>query len=571
MIQRTFLVVLVVVGMAAAQHQHQGPGDLPAEHFTSLGDTHHPVSTHSPEAQKSFDEGLTLLYGFNHEEAARAFQRAAQQDPNLAMAYWGAALVSGVNYNAPEFPEMLRSARANLQKAQALASKASASDQAYIAALTKRYDEKNDDVMQREHAYSEAMRDVMESFPDDLDAATLYAESLMNQNPWKLWTNDGKPGPNTEQVIAILESVLRRNPRHIGANHYYIHAVEASPNPERGLASADRLRDLHLSAGHLVHMPAHIYWRTGDYVSAADANVIAAKIDRDYLGESATKPGIYAMMYYSHNLHFQALADIMAGRYNSARKAAEMLADHVQPALKDMPMVEAFMPVKTYVLVRFGKWDDVLALPEPDKSLRLHHGTWLWARGLAESAKGDLAAAKRESDALHAAVAAAPPDAMVDKNSLANLLGIADHMLAARIAAAGKDFPSAQHHYEEAVAIHDRFNYIEPPEWPFPVRESLGAMLLKSGRAPEAEKVFREDLAHNPRNGRSLFGLVESLKAQNKDEAARLVEMEFKPAWQNADVELNIDELELGSPRPGTRAANAQGETRLIGSSQSRN
>lgn len=556
MIQRTFLVVFTMAAIAAAQHQHRSPASLSAERFTSLGDTHHPVSTHSAEAQKSFDQGLALLYGFNHEEAARAFERAAQQDPTLAMAYWGAALVGGVNYNAPEFPELLKSARENLKKAQTLAPSASASEQAYIAALAKRYDEKTEDVMQREHAYSEAMREVMERFPDDLDAATLYAESLMNQNPWKLWTTDGKPGPNTEQVIAILESVLRRNPRHIGANHYYIHAVEASPNPERGLAAADRLRDLHLSAGHLVHMPAHIYWRTGDYASAADVNIVAAKVDRAYLGDSAGKPGIYAMMYYSHNLHFQALADLMAGRYSSARQAAETLTNHVEPALKDMPMVEAFMPVKTYVLVRFGKWDDVLALPEPDKSLRLYHGTWLWARGLAESAKGDLVAAKRESDALAAAVATVPPDAMVDKNSLANLLLIADHMLSARIAAADKDFASAQRHYEEAVKIHDGFNYIEPPEWPFPVRESLAAMLLKSGHAHEAEKVFRDDLVHNPRNGRSLFGLLQSLKAQNKEDAARLIEMEFNPAWQNADVELNIDELELGSPRSSTRAAN---------------
>lgn len=563
MIQRTCVVVLLLAGMAAAQHQHQSPANLSAEHFTSLGDTHHPVSTRNPEAQQSFDEGLALLYGFNHEEAARAFERAAQQDPNLAMAYWGAALVGGVNYNAPEFPEALKAARANLKKAQSLAPNASPSEQAYIAALARRYDEKTDDVMQRERAYSEAMGDVMERFPDDLDAATLYAESLMNQNPWKLWTNDGKPGPNTEQVIAILESVLRRNPRHLGANHYYIHAVEASPNPERGLPSADRLRDLHLSAGHLVHMPAHIYWRTGDYVSAADVNVVAAKVDRDYLGESADKPGIYAMMYYSHNLHFEALADIMAGRYGSARTAAETLTNHVEPAVKGMPMLEMFLPVKTYVLVRFGKWDDALALAEPDKSLRLHHGTWLWARGLAECAKGDMAAARRDSDALHAAVAAIPPDVIVDKNSLADLLGIADHMLAARIAAAGKDLASAQRHYEQAIAIHDRFNYIEPPEWPFPVRESLGAMLLQAGRPLEAEKVFREDLMRHPRNGRSLFGLRESLKAQNKDEAARLVEMEFKPAWKNADVELNIDELELGSPRTSTRAANSTGDTRL--------
>jgi len=555
-IQRTLAVLFTMLGMGMAQHyQHQSPQNIPAERFTSLGDTHHPVSTRNAEAQKSFDQGLALLYGFNHAEAALAFERAAQQDPSLAMAYWGAGLVSGMNYNAPEFPDLLKAARENVKKAQALASKASSSEQAYISALAKRYDEKTDDVMQREHAYSDAMREVMERFPDDLDAATLYAESLMNQNPWKLWSKEGKPGPNTEHVIAILESVLRRNPRHIGANHYYIHAVEASPTPERGLPSADRLRDLKLSAGHLVHMPAHIYWRTGDYVSAADVNVVAAKVDRDYLGEAANKPGIYAMMYYSHNLHFQALADLMAGRYNEARTAADTLAAHVEPALKDMPMVEGFLPVKTYVLVRFGKWDDILALREPDKSLRLQHGTWQWARGLAATAKGDLPEAQRISAALHAELATVPPDAVVDKNPLADLLGIADHMLAARIAASAKDFSSAQRHYEEAASIHDRFNYIEPPEWPFPIRESLGAMLLKSGNPQQAEKVFREDLARNPRSGRSLFGLLESLKAQHKDEAARLVEMEFKRAWKDADAELDIAELELGSPRTTIRAA----------------
>jgi tetratricopeptide (TPR) repeat protein len=512
-----------------------------------LGDTHHAVSTSNAEAQKFFDHGLALLYGFNHDEAVKAFRRAANLDPNLAMAHWGIALVNGANYNAPEFPELLRIAKENLKKAQALAPKASAREQAYIAALAKRYDDAIPDPMQREKNYSDAMRRVMERYPDDLDAATLYAESLMNLSPWQLWTKDGKPGPNTERITEVLGSVLRRNPTHIGANHYYIHAVEASSNPERALAAANRLRDLKLSAGHLVHMPAHIYLRTGDYVAAADVNVVAADVDRRYLTSIGAKPSIYSMLYYPHNLHFQALADAIAGRYTRARKAAEALVAHVQPAFKEMPMVEAFLPVKTYVLVRFGKWDEIMNLPEPDRSLHFHHGMWQWARGMALSTKGDVAAAQREYDSLRTARAKIPAHAMVDKNSVVTVLEVAEHMLAARIAGAGKDYASAQWHYETAAQIHDNFNYIEPPEWPFPVRESLGAMLLKAGRPQDAEKAFREDLVRFPRNGRSLFGLVESLKAQGKADAARLVDLEYKDAWKYADTQLHVDQLELGS------------------------
>lgn len=549
MIKTIVVICSLLVSSALAQHQHHGPAGLPVEMYTGMGNLHHPVSTSNPEAQKHFNQGLALLYGFNHEEAVNQFQRAASLDPNLAMAYWGIALVNGQNYNAPEFPELLKIARENLKKAQALAPKASAGEQAYIAALAERYDESVPEAAQRELAYSTAMGKVSEQFPDDLDAATLYAESMMNQRPWQLWNKDGTPAPNTERIAAILESVLRRNPKHIGANHYYIHAVEASNNPARAMAAADRLRDLKLSAGHLVHMPAHVYFRTGDYAQAADVNIVAAKVDRDYLAQGTSKPGIYSMLYYSHNMHFQALSDAMAGRYERAIKAAQALSDHVEPALKQMPMVEVFLPVKTYVLVRFGKWDEVLRLPEPDASLQLHHSMWQWARGMAMTAKGDLASAEREYQALSAARAKAPAEVKVDKNSLSSVLEVAEHMLAGRIAGAKKDYATAEEHYRKAAAIHDNFNYIEPPEWPFPVRESLGGMLLAAGRHADAEKAFRDDLAHFPRNGRSLYGLLESLRAQGKQENAKFVELEYTNAWNQADTRLRADEIEVGSMR----------------------
>jgi tetratricopeptide (TPR) repeat protein len=550
---RTAMAMCLLVSIqVAAQHQHQAPAKLQVEMYTGLGGVHHPVSTQNAEAQKYFDQGLALLYGFNHEEAAKAFGEAARLDPNLAIAHWGIALVNGQNYNAPEFPELLKMAKEHLKTAESLSSKAAPSEQALIVALGKRYDDSIGDSAAREKAYSDAMSQVSAKFPDDLDIATLYAESMMNLTPWQLWSKDGTPGPNTEKVIATLESVLRRNPQHIGANHYYIHAVEASPDPARGIAAANRLRDLKLSAGHLVHMPGHIYLRTGDYVSAADVNVAAANVDMSYIEHSGIKPGIYSMMYYSHNLHFLALSDSMAGRYASAKAAADKLSAHVGPAVKDMPMVEAFLPVKTYVLVRFAKWDEVLALPEPDKSLHLTNAIWHWGRGMAEVAKNNVSAAETEQKALDAARDAAPADAKVDKNSLATVLSVASHMLAARIAGAKGDLATAEKHYSEAAQLHDNFNYIEPPEWPFPVRESHGAMLLRAGRPADAEKLFRADLQHFPRNGRSLYGLAESLKAQENYEAARFVEMEYKDAWKQSDTPLTVNSLEIGTARDVT-------------------
>jgi tetratricopeptide (TPR) repeat protein len=306
-------------------------------------------------------------------------------------------------------------------------------------------------------------------------------------------------------------------------------------------------------------MPGHIYLRTGDYRSAADVNVAAANVDMNYIQHSGIKPGIYSMMYYSHNLHFLALSDVMAGRYASARAAADKLQAHVGPAVSAMPMIEMFLPVKTYVLVRFGKWDELLAAKEPAQNMHLQNAMWHWGRGMAYAAKNNVSAAETEAKALAEAQASAPKDAKVDKNSLSDVLSVASHMLQARIAGAKGDTEAASKHYEEAAALHDTFNYIEPPEWPFPVREAHGAMLLRAGKAADAEKLFRADLEHFPRNGRSLFGLAESLKAQGNQENARLIEMQFKDAWKQADTKLSVENLELGtgasSPAKAARTA----------------
>jgi tetratricopeptide (TPR) repeat protein len=361
-----FVILLLSPIVAFGQHSHapaQPPA--PATLEAGLGDINHPVTTNNAEAQKFFNQGLAYLYGFNHEEAVKSFKQAAQLDPNLAMAYWGIALAMGSNYNVPADGPALIEAFSNLQKAIALAPKASDNERAYINALSKRY---SSDISADQHKlavdYKNAMGELSKTYPDDLDAATLYAESMMNLRPWKLWTSDGKPAEDTLEIVAVLESVLRRNPNHTGANHYYIHAVEASNTAERGLPSADRLGKIAPKAGHLVHMPSHIYNRTGDYAEAAKSNVDAIVVDKEYITKSGNK-GLYPNMYTNHNIHFLAAANAMKGRYADSIKAARELEANVKPALKAMPMLEMFYPYPLVSLTRFGKWDEVLKEPNP--------------------------------------------------------------------------------------------------------------------------------------------------------------------------------------------------------------
>jgi tetratricopeptide (TPR) repeat protein len=535
-----FLIALLVCGTIAAQ-QHGTHSDSahtpsrPVTLMTGLGDLHHPITTSNPEAQKFFDQGLRLIYAFNHDEATRSFQHAAELDPKMAMAYWGIAESIGPNYNDPASDDRFKQAHEAVQKASELAAYASPNEKAYIAALAKRFPaDAGADRQQAAVQYRDAMRGVTKEFPDDLDAATLFAESGMNLHPWGLWHVDGTPEAGTEEIMATLESVMRRDPNHMGAIHYYIHTVEASPNPERALAGANRLAALAPAAGHLVHMPGHIYIRTGDFDSAVKTNELAAAADRAYI-QSSGGQGMYPAMYYSHNLHFIAACASMSGDYTQAHKAAGMLASHVAPHVKEMPPLEGFMTVPMAVEIRFQKWDDILKMPQPDASMKATTVFWHFGRGMALAGKGKLNEAEAEYKIVSEAQQQTPPDAIFNmpvNNKTKDILKIAADVLGAKIAVAKHDSATATSLLHQAIAVQDSLKYGEPPDWFFPVRESLGAVLLSNGNAAEAEKIFREDLDRNPRNPRSLFGLRESLKAQKRTYDAQFVDKEFKSAWK---------------------------------------
>jgi tetratricopeptide (TPR) repeat protein len=539
---RLSYALAVVFAASAVAADKPAKKEKPAILLDGLSEHHHPVSTKNDEAQKFFDQGLRLIYAFNHDEARRSFQRAAELDADLAMAWWGIALAVGPNYNLDADLEQRRQAYDAVQKALQLSAKASEPERAYIQALSKRYAaDPKADKDKLGVAYKQAMGDVSKRYPDDLDAATLYAESAMNLRPWDLWSHDGKAAEGTEEIVAVLESVLRRNPHHIGANHYYIHAVEASPTPERALPAADRLGKLVPGAGHLVHMPAHIYIRVGDYEAAALANEKAALVDRKYIHKFDIQ-GIYPMMYYSHNLHFLAVAHAMQGRYKDARAAAEQLVTHVGPHVKDMPMLEGFMPTTLLIDIRFGRWEEILKSNAPPSEQKIHTFIWHFARGMAQVRQGK----EREAEAELAKLKLddVPADAEYGPRNKARLvLSIPELVLRAHIQLAQKDTKAAINSLEKAVKIEGSLNYMEPSDWYLPVRETLGGVLLRSGDAVEAEKVFRADLERNRRSGRSLFGLRESLKAQKKIYDAEMVDQQFKAAWKNADVTLRVEDL----------------------------
>src|SRR6202790_3028203 len=508
---------------------------------TGLGDLHRPVSTHNPQAQQFFDQGMRFIYAFNHAEAARSFQHATELDPKLAMAYWGVAEAVGPNYNDPADPDRYKHAHDAVQKAVDLSASASPSEQAYIQALAKRFPtDPNSDLKKAAEDYRDAMRQLVSEFPDDLDAATLFAEAGMNLHPWGLWHQDGTPEAGTEEIVATLESVMKRDPNHLGAIHYYIHAVEASNDPERALAAANKLAALAPGAGHIVHMPAHIYIRTGDYEAAVKTNEQAAEVDRAYL-KATGEQGIYPMMYYSHNLHFVAMCGAMNGRYAEARKNADLLAANVGPHVKEMPPLEGFMTIPMAVEVRFHHWNEILKMPAPDAGQKTATVFWHFGRGLALAGTGKLTEAEAEYKIVSDAEAATPPDVIFQmpiNNKAKDIMKIAKDVLGAKIAVAKKDGDGAIAMLRDAVAIQDTLKYGEPPDWFFPVRESLGGALLINGDAAGAEKVFRADLDRNPRNPRSLFGLQQTLKAQDKNYDAGFVESEFRDSWKGADVKV---------------------------------
>jgi len=538
-------VVLCLAGTATAQDHVMGMSH-PVTMMAGLGDLHHPVSTKNAEAQQFFDQGLRLIYAFNHDEAARSFGKAAELDWNMAMAYWGIAESVGPNYNDPASEDRFKEAHGAIQKAVDLSGKASPSERAYIMAMAKRFPaDPKSDLRKAAEEYRDAMREVVKDYPDDLDAATLFAESSMNLHPWGLWHPDGTPEAGTEEIVATLESVLRRDPNHMGAVHYYIHAVEASNSPERALAGANRLAALAPSAGHIVHMPAHIYIRTGDYASAVKTNQDAALADEAYIKNSGTQ-GIYPMMYYSHNLHFIAMCSAMNGDYAEAKKAADKLAAHVAPGVKDMPPLEGFMTIPMAVDVRFHRWDELLAMKAPEPEMKITTVFWHFARGMALAHKGKLDEAQAEHKIIAEAEKATPPEQIFQmpvNNRTKDILKIAENVLGAQLAIEKKDRAAAIGMLREAVTVQDGLKYDEPPDWFFPVRESLGAVLLMGGDTKGAEQVFRDDLQRNPRNPRSLFGLQQALKAQDRTYDSWFVEKQFRTYWRGGEPQLKIEDL----------------------------
>ncbi len=543
------IIALLLLGASSSSAQQtdmqmkMAPAEKPATLMTGLGSLHHPVSTTKPEAQRFFDQGLSLVFAFNHDEAVRSFKRAAEIDPQMAMAWWGVALALGPNINMDVDLAHEQAAVDAAQKAVALAKNKPEIERAYIEALAKRYSvDPKSDLKKLAIDYKNAMGELVKKYPDDLDAAVLYAESAMDLRPWQLWKADGKPAEGTEEIVAVLESVLRRNPNHAGAIHYYIHTVEASPNPDRALAYAPRLSKLMPAAGHLVHMPAHIYQRTGDYEAAAESNEDAAAADRAYL-TNTSGPGIYGLMYYSHNLHFLAIAYSMQGRLIEAANASKLLAGNVSPAVKEMPMLEGFLTVTPLIYVKFDRWDDIQKLRQPDPDLPGLSAVCHFARGMADASQGRVAKAEGDRQAFAAAARSIPAGAMFGLNPASRIMSIADKVLAARIASAKGDIKNSIESLRQAVELEDALAYDEPPAWFLPVREMLGGALMKQGDFATAEQVFRDDLQRNRRNGRSLFGLMESLKAQQKDAAAAMVQREFESAWKNADVKLSMQDL----------------------------
>jgi tetratricopeptide (TPR) repeat protein len=510
-----------------------------APRLQNLGPHTFPVSTRHRQAQAFMSQGLNLAYAFNHAEARRAFREAARLDPNLAMAYWGQALVLGPNINALMEANEEPQAFELVQKAVSLKGRASAREQAYIDALVQRYTGRAQDRQPRDAAYADAMRRVHERFPNDLDAAMLYVESVMDLRPWGYWQRDGAPHARTEDIVAITERVIARNPKHPGAVHMYIHLMEGTATPEKAEQAADTLLTLMPAAGHMVHMPAHIYQRVGRYADAIKSNQLAVAADEDYISQCRAQ-GLYPMAYYPHNIHFLWFAATADGQSQLAIRSARQLASKIDDEmLKNVPLTAGFRMVPYYALTRFGRWDEMLKEPEPPASSAVLRAVWHYARGLSLVAKDDLAGAEQELKRVMALTSdPSMKESLFSPNPSVAIVAPAPAVLAGEIAAARGDYEQAISHLDRAVRLEDSLVYTEPSEFHFPPRLALGAILLRAGRAAEAETVYWEDLRRNRENGWALFGLVQALRAQGKTADAALTESRFKAAWSRADVTL---------------------------------
>ena len=523
-------------GSAAAQTQ--------APLFESLGKFHHAVTTDRPLAQRYFDQGLILVWAFNHAEAARSFRAAARLDPRCAMCYWGLALALGPNINSPMSSEAIPEAWNAVQRAQALATGVTDRERIYIWALSKRYapDEKTDRY-QLDLEYVKAMRYVLHAFPKDVDAGALYVEAVMTLNPRNYWTASGAPQPWTPYILRILDWVVTQAPEHPGANHLYVHALESSPIPEQALASAERLTDLAPDAGHFAQMGAHIYFRVGRYLDAAAATQKAIAADRNYLSGNHVQ-GFYTQVLIPRAHYFLSLSAAMSGRSRLSIEAAKAAASAVDPALLRQPGMGAlqhYYVTPLYALARFGRWREILATPQPVPITLYTSAVWHYVRGLAFVAQHNFDAARRELNEVRAVGAhTALSDVTVDGiNPLSNLVRIAVHVLAGEMAVRQDDFVQALLQFSKAVELQDELRSQVPPAWYYPVRQSLGAVLLKAGFSSQAESVYRRDLEDYPDNGWDLHGLARSLLAQGKAEAAQETVRRFRKAWRMADINLD--------------------------------
>ncbi|MCL4207490.1 MAG: hypothetical protein KJ000_33825 [Pirellulaceae bacterium] len=542
------IVALACAGLTGMADQ--GPGRViedtarseelasPAKLYSGFQGYARKVTTDSAEAQRWFDQGIQLLYGYNHDEAIRSFERAAEIDPSCAMAWWGSAYARGLHINNPEMSEeQSRLADEAARRAVAALDRETPVERALVQAVRHRYQwPVPKDRTPLDQQYAAAMEAVWHQFPDDPDVGALYAESLMTLQPWDLWTGAGAPKGRTLEIAAVLERTLVKAPLHPGANHFYIHAIEASPWPEKGIEAAERLTSLVPGSGHLVHMPSHIFMRVGRYDDAVRANQQAIKADEAYFA-LAPKPDFYSL-YFIHNIHFLAYAAMMEGRYQTAIDAAKKIEKLIPPDFLEnyVTIADGFMPTALHVLIRFGKWQQILDEPEPDAWRRFSRAERHFARSVAFSALGETNKARRELQRLDEVAKELTDEWKMGNNSAAEVLAIARTMAEGELAYREGDAERAFALLRQAVELEDNLRYDEPPGWMQPVRHALGALLLADNRPAEAESVYRADLVRHPNNAWSLLGLQQSLQSQGKTRESEFLAPQVEQAWARADV-----------------------------------
>ena len=514
--------------------------------LSGLGTHDHKISTEIPGAQRYFNQGLVLSFAFNHAESIRSFKAAQKLDPSCAMCYWGEALSRGPNINVTSDGKVVMSDNDRLEafkaieRAKELMSSSTLKEQDYIIALSSRYNgQVGTDRSVLDRKYAQSMEELSKKYPDDMDASSLFAESLMNTMPWNYWAEDGNPKPDTVKVINSLEDVLEKAPDHPLAIHLYIHAVEASSSPERAEAAADRLGDLVPGAGHLVHMPAHIYWRVGRYHDASEANIKAAQVDEEYIAQCNAQ-GFYPALYYPHNIHFLWAASTMEGRSGLSIESALKVAKYVGPEqIKQFPVVEFFHTVPLLSYVRFGKWKEILSYSAPEQDFKYSTGIYHYARGIAFSSLGKNEEALKELSYIKPLIDTPEIKNLVKSGQpSAKLLEIADNLLLGQIEFKNGNYEASIISLKKAVSLQDDLPYTEPPFWYYPTRQSLGRVLTEAGKFAEAEAVFRKDLEDYPRNGWSMFGLFKVLEIQGKTKEAKKYKDKFDVIWQLSDIKL---------------------------------